>query len=297
MRVGLALTTLGGGLHGRTPSFRDLRELAQGAEQMGFASLWMGDHLLYRFPGEEERGLWEVFSMLSALAAVTTRITLGSLVACTSFRSLALLAKIADTIDEISGGRLILGLGAGWHQPEYEAFGYPFDHLVGRFEEALQVIVPLLRQGRVDFHGHHYQVHNCVLRPRGPSPSGPPLWIGAQGPRMLQLVARYADGWNTAWHSDSTAVKQRCQEVKSACQAVGRDPTSLALTAGVRVRLPATEEDTRASEALSGSPEAIASQLKRFAEVGITHLIVALEPKSLAGIERFAHIVALLPQQ
>ena len=113
MRVGLALTTLEGGLKGRTPSFQDLRELAQGAEQMGFASLWMGDHLLYRFPGEEKRGLWKIFSMLSALTAVTTRITLGSLVACTSFRSPALLAKIADTIDEISGGRLILGLGAG----------------------------------------------------------------------------------------------------------------------------------------------------------------------------------------
>lgn len=297
MRFGIALTTLEGGLQGRTPSFRDLRELAQGAEQMGFASLWMGDHLLYRFPGEEERGLWEVFSMLSALAAVTTRITLGSLVACTSFRSPALLAKIADTIDEISGGRLILGLGAGWHQPEYEAFGYPFDHLADRFEEALQVIVPLLRQGRVDFQGRYYQAHNCVLRPRGPSPSGPPVWIGADGPRMLQLVARYADGWNTAWHTDSTAVKERSQAVKSACKAVGRDPASLALTAGVRVRLPSTDEDTSAAEALSGSPEAIASQLQNFAEVGMTHLIVALEPKSLSGIERFAHIVELFHQK
>jgi len=297
MHIGLALTTLEGGLQGRTPSFGDLRQLAQGAEQMGFASLWMGDHLLYRFPGEEERGLWEVFSMLSALAAVTTRITLGSLVACTSFRSPALLAKIADTIDEISGGRLILGVGAGWHQSEYEAFGYPFDHLASRFEETLQVMVPLLRQGQVDFQGHYYQVHNCVLRPRGPSPSGPPLWIGADGPRMLHLVARYADGWNTAWHTDSTVVKQHCQAVKSACEAIGRDPMSLALTAGVRVRLPSRDEGTQASEALSGSPEAIASQLQSFAEVGMTHLIVALEPKSLAGIERFARIVALLHQK
>ena len=295
MRVGLAFTTLEGGLQGRTPSFGDLRELAQGAEQLGFDSLWMGDHLLYRFPGEEERGLWEVFSMLSALAAVTTRITLGSLVACTSFRSPALLAKIADTLDEISGGRLILGVGAGWHHPEYAAFGYPFDHRAGRFEEALQVLVPLLRQGRVDFHGRYYQAHNCVLRPRGPSPAGPPLWVGAEGPRMLHLVARYANGWNTAWHTDSTAVKERCQAVKAACEAVGRDPASLVLSAGVRVRLPEATEDMRAPAALSGPPEAIASGLQSFAEVGISHVIVALEPKSLSGIERLARIVAFLP--
>src|SRR5215470_4936524 len=227
MKIGIVLDTDEGSLEGRTPTFRDLQTMAQVAEQVGLDSLWLSDHLIYRFPGQDESAPWEAFSMLSALAAVTTRILLGPLVACTSFRPPALLAKMADTLDEISTGRFILGLGAGWHQPEYEAFGYPFDHLAGRFEEALQVIVPLLREGQVDFHGHYYQVHNCVLRPRGPSPSGPPLWIGAQGPRMLQLAARYADGWNTAWHSDSTSVKQRCHEVKSACQAVGRDPTSL----------------------------------------------------------------------
>src|SRR6266849_4021848 len=189
MQFGIALTTLEGGLQGRTPSFRDLRELAQGAEQMGFASLWMGDHLLYRFPGEEERGLWEVFSMLSALAAVTTRITLGSLVACTSFRNPALLAKIADTVDEISGGRLILGLGAGWHEPEYPAFGYRFDHRVSRFEEALTIIHGLLRHGKIDFAGIYYSARECELRPRGPRPSGPPILIGSTGQRMLRLLA------------------------------------------------------------------------------------------------------------
>ncbi len=218
-------------------------------------------------------------------------------VACTSFRSPALLAKIADTLDEISGGRLLLGLGAGWHQPEYEAFGYPFDHLVSRFEEALQVIIPLLRQGRVDFQGHYYQAHNCVLRPRGPSPLGPPIWIGADGPRMLQLTARYADAWNTAWHSDAAAVKECYEQFKKACEAVGRDPTSIALTAGIRVRLFSAGEDATTAPALSGSAEDIASGLQSFAEVGVRHLIVALEPKSLAGIEQFARIVELLHQR
>src|SRR5215469_4391934 len=224
VKLGIVLDVEEGSLQGRTPTFRDIQAMAQAAEQAGFDSLWVADHLIYRFPGQQEEGPWEAFTMLSALAAVTTRIALGPLVACTSFRSPALLAKMADTLDEISGGRFILGLGAGWHRPEYEAFGYPFDHLASRFEEALQVIVPLLREGKVDFQGRYYQVHNCVLRPRGPSRAGPPIWIGAGGPRLLRLAARYADAWNTAWHSDTTAVKERYQQFKEACAAVGRDP-------------------------------------------------------------------------
>jgi alkanesulfonate monooxygenase SsuD/methylene tetrahydromethanopterin reductase-like flavin-dependent oxidoreductase (luciferase family) len=171
MKLGLVLDTAEGTAPGKTPTFREIQELALTAERVGVDSLWVCDHLIYRFPGQEEQGIWEVFTILSALAAVTTRITLGTIVACTSFRPPALVAKMADTIDEISGGRLILGLGAGWHQPEYEAFGYPFDHLASRFEEAIQIISPLLRQGQVNFQGQYYQVHNCVLRPRGPSQS------------------------------------------------------------------------------------------------------------------------------
>jgi alkanesulfonate monooxygenase SsuD/methylene tetrahydromethanopterin reductase-like flavin-dependent oxidoreductase (luciferase family) len=129
MKLGIVLSTEEGGLQGRTPTFRDLQEMAQVAEQVGLDSIWLSDHLIYRFPGQKELAPWEAFTMLSALAAVTTRIALGPLVACTSFRSPTLLAKMADTLDEISGGRFILGLGAGWHQPEYEAFGFPFDHL------------------------------------------------------------------------------------------------------------------------------------------------------------------------
>ncbi len=115
----------------------------------------------------------------------------------TKFRNPAILAKMAATLDAISGGRLILGLGAGWHAPEFEAFGIPFDHRVDRFEEALQIIVPLLHTGQVDFQGRYYRTPNCELRPRGPRASGPQILIGAAGPRMLRLAARYADAWNT----------------------------------------------------------------------------------------------------
>ena len=208
----------------------------------------------------------------------------------------ATLAKMADALDEISAGRFILGLGAGWHQPEYEAFGYPFDHLAARFEEALQVIVPLLRAGHVDFQGHYYQVHNCVLRPRGPSPAGPPILIGARRPRLLRLVARYADAWNTAWHVDPAVVKQRYEELQQACAAVGRDPATIELTVGTEVRLQ-PPEDASSEQAISGSAEEIARQLQDFASVGASHLIVALDPLTPASIQQFGHIVELLHQQ
>jgi alkanesulfonate monooxygenase SsuD/methylene tetrahydromethanopterin reductase-like flavin-dependent oxidoreductase (luciferase family) len=294
MKIGIVLDTVEGSLEGRTPTFRDLRAMAQVAEQVGLDSLWLADHLLYRFPGQDESAPWEALSMLSALAASTARITLGTLVVCTSFRPPALLAKMADALDEISGGRFILGLGAGWHQPEYEAFGYPFDHLASRFDEALQIIVPLLREGHVDFQGHYYQVHNCVLRPRGPSPAGPRLLIGAHRPRMLQLVAQYADAWNTAWHTDPAVVKERYEPLAQACAALGRDPAAIEITVGTEVRLHEGGDDASPDRAISGSPEEIARRLQDFAGVGTSHLIVALDSVTSANIEQLGHIAALV---
>ena len=168
------------------------------AEDVGFDSVWVTDHLLFRFPPRDDQGLWECWSLLSALGAVTNRVEIGPLVSCTSYRNPALLAKIADTVDEISDGRLILGLGAGWHEPEYKSFGYPFDHRISRFEEALTIIHGLLRNGAIDFDGKYYQARDCELRPRGPRKNGPPILIGSTGERMLGLVAKYADHWN-AW--------------------------------------------------------------------------------------------------
>jgi probable F420-dependent oxidoreductase len=284
-------------LQGKTPTFHEMRELALTAERVGVDALWLCDHLIYRFPGQEEQGIWEVFTVLSALAAATTRITLGTIVACTSFRPPALVAKMVDTIDEISGGRLILGLGAGWHQPEYEAFGYPFDHLASRFEEAIQIIIPLLRNGQVDFQGQYYQVHNCVLRPRGPSRSGPPILIAGGRPRMLRLTAQYADAWNTAWHVDATIVKERYEEFKKACVVMGRDPATLQLTVGTEVRLLSAGEKTDGGKAISGSPEEIAHQLQRFAKEGVSHLIVVLDPLSVESIEQFGYIAQMVREQ
>ncbi|MEO8972473.1 MAG: LLM class flavin-dependent oxidoreductase [Ktedonobacteraceae bacterium] len=294
MKLGLMLGIDEGSLEGKTPTFRDLKEMAQAAERVGLDSLWLADHLIARFPGEGEQGTWEAFTLLSALAAVTERITIGPLVACTSFRNPALLAKMADTLDEISGGRFVLGLGAGWHQPEYDAFGYPFDHLAARFDEALQIIVPLLREGHVDFQGQYYSARNCVLRPRGPSPSGPSILIGARRPRMLRLVARYADAWNTVWHEDPLVVKERYAEFKEICTSVGRDPATIELTAGTIVKFSQSAEENPIQKAISGTPAEIAHQLQGFADVGVTHLMVVPEPSSVASIEQFGRVVELM---
>src|ERR687893_2015533 len=190
---------------GATPRWSDLAAIARRAEEVGFDSLWVQDHLLFRYPDQEPEGPWESFSLLAALAAVTSRVELGTLVTCVSYRNPALTAKIADTIDEISGGRLILGLGAGWHEPEYAAFGFPYDHRVSRFEEALQIITALLRTGHVDFQGAYYTARDCELRPRGPRPEGPPILVGGSGERMLRIAARYADAWNAHRQNDVAA--------------------------------------------------------------------------------------------
>ncbi len=290
MKIGLFLDTGDEGLQGRTPRFSELVEMAHAVEEVGLDSLWLCDHLIFRFPERPERGVWEVFTLLSALAAHTTRIDLGTMVVCTSFRPPALVAKMADTIDEISAGRLILGLGAGWHKPEYDAFGYPFDHLAGRFEEAIQIIAPLLREGHVDFQGQYYQVNDAVLRPRGPSQTGPRILIAGHRPRMLGLTARYADAWNTAWHVDPSEMEERVAAFREACAASGRE---VELTAGGQVRLAVGGKSERG---MSGSPESIAQQIQRFAEAGVTHLILTLDPAGVESIRQLGQIVSLVRQ-
>lgn len=298
MKLGVAFATVEYSMQGKIPTFRDLVAAVQAAEAIGLDSFWLADHLLYRFAEQgEERGCWEAMTMLSALAAVTTRIVLGPLVAATSFRHPALLAKMAATLDEISAGRFILGVGAGWHQPEYAAFGYPFDHLASRFEEALQIIAPLLREGHVDFHGQYYQVSDCVLRPRGPSPAGPRICIGAKRPRMLRLAAQYADIWNTAWHSDTLAFQQVYHQFLEACAAVGRDPATIEVTSGIQISLIQPGEQTFLDgNVLAGPPEEVAERLQTFADAGVDHLLIMLDPIGNAGIERLGRVVELLDQ-
>ncbi len=224
-KIGLYLPMAEHELGDRTPRWTDILAIARRAEELGFDSVFIADHLIYHFEGQETYGIWEGMSLLAALAGATERIELGTGVLCTGFRNPALLAKMAETIDEISAGRLIFGIGAGWHDPEYVAFGYPTDHKFSRFQEALQVIHPLLKTGKVDFHGEYYEANDADLMPRGPRPEGPPIMIAATGDRMLDLTARYADLWN-GW-----VVPGRNAELlgrlDAACVAAGRDPATL----------------------------------------------------------------------
>ena len=225
----------------RRVSWPELIEMAQTAEAVGLDSIWCGDHLLYDLPGGITRGPWEVWTTLAALAAVTERIELGPLVASIGFHAPTMLAKQAATVDGISGGRLILGLGAGWNEREYRAFGFPFDRRVDRFAEALTIISSLLRDGRIDFDGEFHRLEDCVLDPPATRPGGPPLMIGSTGPRMLSLALPVVDSWNV-WYrhygntvAGFTEVRAKVDEL---AESVGRDPASVDASAAVLVGFP-----------------------------------------------------------
>ena len=292
LKVGVILPETERQMNGGSARWSDLREMAQLGEQIGADSLWITDHLIHRVPGEEPRGMWECWSLISALAAITERPEIGTLVLSTSFRNPALLAKMAEAIDEISDGRFILGLGAGWHLPEYEMFGFPFDHRVSRFEEALAIIHPLLRDGRADLDGTYFQARQAVNLPRGPRASGPPILVGSNGHRMLRLTARYADAWNAGWHKDPAAVVPLMVAVDEACREAEREPATLVRTAGANIALPGYLG--RRPDPVTGGPEEIAATLRGFRDLGIQHFVCGLDPCTPASIEWFAQVIALL---
>jgi alkanesulfonate monooxygenase SsuD/methylene tetrahydromethanopterin reductase-like flavin-dependent oxidoreductase (luciferase family) len=300
LAVGLLLPDHERQFDGGTARWTDLQEMALIGEAIGADSIWVTDHLLHRAPDEEPRGAWECWSHLSALAAVTKRVELGTLVVCTGFRNPALLAKMTDTVEENSGGRLILGIGAGWNEAEYTAFGYPFDHRVSRFEEALVIIRGLLRDGEVDFDGEYYQARECELRPRGPRAGGPPILIGSHAPRMLDLLARYGDAWNIWWtHTGNLAagVPPFAEKVDEACLAVGRDPATVAKTASVLVAMSGERQSLKGVSPLGGSPEEIAAGLRAYEGVGVSHLQVRLQPNIPASWEAFGAVLEALDRE
>ncbi len=257
-----------------------IRAVVQQVEADGFDSIWLADHLLYRTPGEPDRGIWECWTMLAALAEATQRVEIGTLVLCNSFRNPAILAKMATTADEVSHGRLILGVGAGWNEPEYQAFGLPFEHRVDRFEEALQILKPLLREGHVDFTGQYYQARNCDDVPRGPRPAGPPLMVGGEGPRMLKLTAQYADLWNTGYMGKPETMAEPFAKITAACREVGRDPATLGITALIGLWFPDLQAQKPGflDKPLTGTAQEIAAAMRGYAELGVQHIMFQCEP-------------------
>ena len=281
----------------QVPRYAEIRNLAVQAESDGFDAIWIYDHLLYHFPERPIEGVWEGWTVLSALAEATKRVELGALVMCIPFRNPAVLAKMAVTLDEVSGGRLILGLGAGWHRPEFDAFGIPFDHKVDRFEEALQIIAPLLREGRASFRGTYYAADDCVIVPHGPRPAGPPLLIGSFGPRMLRLTARYADSWNTCWLGKVSALAEPRAAMEAACAEEGRDPATLAVTVGVTIDYSTSprsdETPVDPNKALTGTPADIAGDLRDYAEAGVAHVMCSLFPTNATSLARLAESLVI----
>jgi alkanesulfonate monooxygenase SsuD/methylene tetrahydromethanopterin reductase-like flavin-dependent oxidoreductase (luciferase family) len=288
----------------REVRWNEVLDMVRAIEDLGYDSLWLGEHLLYRWPDLAPRGPWEAWAMLAAIGATTSRVEFGPFVACTAFHNPAILAKRADTIDEISGGRLILGLGAGWNETEFRAFGVPFDHRIDRFEEAFTIIRTLLGEGAIDFEGMYYSARDCELLPRGPRPGGPPLMIGSSGERMLRITAPHVDSWN-AWFADTenspAGVAPLAAKVDAACAAAGRDPAAIERTVAVQVRMPGgtgrTMGDTSVAQTikpLEGAPEEMAQELRDYAKAGIGHVQLVIDPITRESIERFAPVLQIL---
>jgi probable F420-dependent oxidoreductase len=277
-----------------------LRDMTIAAEGSGLDSIWCADHLLYRgeeSPGQTE-GLHEAWTVLAAVAAITGRVQIGPLVLCVPFRNPALTAKMATTLDEISGGRLVLGLGCGWHEPEFEAFGYEFDHRVSQFEEALEIIVPLLRGETVTFEGRWQRAVDAVVAPPGPRPGGPPLLIAGKRPRMLELVARHATSWNAAWYGrpdEADELHDRIARLHEAMDAIGRPRDQIEVTAGIFVATSPADDD-RPDEAIRGSNAEIAEAIAGYDALGITHVIVHLWPRTVDAIRQLGEIASLVRQ-
>lgn len=294
MQVGIFLPLGGVGMMGgKDARWADLREMAQVAEGAGFDFVACLDHF---------DDFWEGWSTLSALAASTATIGMLSYVSCTGYRNPALLAKIAETVDEISGGRLTLGLGAGDSPSEHRSYGYALDRPVGRFEEAVTIIRSLLRTGAVDHNGEFYTLRECELRPRGPRPQGPPILIGSLGgKRMQRITAQHADIWacslpvtnNTLAGAEAALVA-----MDAACRKVGREPETLERMIELVVQYPGGRAHTWAgSESWSdhkpiplieGEPEQVAETLMAFHNLGFGSANIWVEPCDLRGIEQLA---------
>ena len=291
MRIGVQLPEVE-----REVRWPEYLAMAQAAEEVGFDSIWLGDHLLYRDEDRPDRGPWDAWTLLAALAVRTQRVQLGPLVACTAFHPPGLIARMAAALAEVSGGRFVLGLGAGWNEEEFRAFGIPFDHRVSRFEESFTIIRRLLAGERVTLDGSYAQAQDAVLLPAPPDP--PPIMIGSNGPRMLGIALPHVDAWNT-WYEDFgnspegfAALNDR---ISAAARDAGRDPAEIERSACVYVALDSSDEEhgrTPDAPPLEGPASEIASRLSEFAEAGADEAILVVSPITELSIRQLGVVLA-----
>jgi alkanesulfonate monooxygenase SsuD/methylene tetrahydromethanopterin reductase-like flavin-dependent oxidoreductase (luciferase family) len=295
--IGLVLPMEESWIDGATPRWVEIRELALRAEGIGFDTVWIPDELLWRPPDGHVRGWWECVAMTGAVAAATSRVKVGTWIMSALHRNPGITAKAVETLDEISGGRFVFGLGSGHAGRQAHAFGLPEDHVISRFAEAVEIILPLLRHGRAEFEGTFHAARDLEHRPVGPRAGRIPIMIGAKGPKMLRLAALHADIWS--WYveerSDLEEFGPRLAAFEAACVEVGRDPATIGKSAGILV------EPTSVSGAaevlgtpIRGAAEEIADGLRAFRTGGFTHLEVLLWPRTLPALEAMAPVLEYL---
>lgn len=272
--------------------------MARAAEDSGFDSIWLGDHLLYRDDGRPERGPWEAWTMLAALAGVTERVSLGPLVACVGFHPPALIAKMAATVDEVSGGRFVLGLGAGWNRTEFDAFGIPFDQRARRFEASYDIIRDLVRGERCTARTPFAVVDDAVLLPRSSRAEPMPVMVGTNGPRLLAATLPTADIWNT-WFTEGNNTPEGFaeldQRVTTIAHQVGRLPSEIERSVCVLVSpRPSLGQRTNAPgiAPVSGTLGQIAARLGEFADAGADEVILVVDPIEERSIRALAEVTA-----
>ncbi|MFN8590090.1 MAG: LLM class flavin-dependent oxidoreductase [Thermomicrobiales bacterium] len=277
--------------------FWDTIAMAKLALDVGFDMLWLPDHFILKLDrhGGEARGVWDCWTTAAGIAAALPDTPLGTMVAATSFHNPGSIARMAESIDEISRGNFVLGLGCGWHEPEYEMYGFPFDHRVDRFAEAMQIISPLVRTGHADFKGTYYQASDAVNLPRGPRwrEGGPPIIMGANKPRMMQLTARYADAWNADWQDNTEIVTERMARLDEACLAVGRDPAGLVRTGGSQFVMGA---HAYRWNAIAAGRDEMVRTMHDFARLGLRHYLATPSPCTLATLAEFGEVIRQFDQ-
>jgi len=272
--------------------------MARAAEEVGFDSIWVGDHMLYRGDDRGERAPWDAWTLLAGLAAATSRVQLGPLVACTGFHPPGVMARMAAAVDEISQGRFVLGLGSGWNEPEFRAFGIPYDHRVARFEEAFTIIRTLVAGERATLAGRWWQADDAVLLP--PPARRMPLVIGSNGPRMLGIALPHVDGWNTWWDGYGNTVDGFAElngRIDAAARSAGRTEEEIDRSACVLVAVGAGAGERRPVRGIlpvAGDADVLGPHLQGLAQAGADEAILVLDPITEASVRALAPALAAL---
>jgi alkanesulfonate monooxygenase SsuD/methylene tetrahydromethanopterin reductase-like flavin-dependent oxidoreductase (luciferase family) len=267
--------------------------IARAAEEVGFDSIWVGDHYLYRGDGRPERGPWEAWTLLAGLATVTERVRLGPLVACLNFHPPAVLAKVATTVDELSSGRLVVAVGAGWNRVEFDALGISYANRAARFEEAFEIVRRLLAGERVTFDGRWHTTDDAVLLPRARTP---PLMVGSSGERVLAATLPHVDAWNTwyDWFGNTPeGFAAGNAKIDAACERAGRDPGTLERSACVLVRFPGDAGERPDEPGIATiRPKELGSSLRSFSEAGADEVIIVCDPITEASVHELGSVLS-----